>query len=299
MERDPNGGDPSHDDAAAERRRLRTLSVAALGVVFGDIGTSPLYAVKETFSAEHGIALTEENILAGNVIAYGATGGEIYLRGVVGERFCVRNSGATAVVEGVGDHGCEYMTGGTVVVLGPTGRNFAAGMSGGFAYVWAPDKTLTFDVPEKEQISGTTRTVQEVTATMAESGGGNLGRAAAGDWISASATVRDFVTLGWPVVLLVVLAMMGRVPLRYSLRNLTVRWKTTLVTALAFTTVIAPPVIVNVPWQLAPSPHQIQSAMSSFPPVIVIVASPATSQARPCSSSTSPSRCTSASTSPA
>ena len=71
--------------------------------------------------------VAEENIIAGNVILYGATGGEVFLRGVVGERFCVRNSGATAVVEGVGDHGCEYMTGGRVVVLGPTGRNFGAG----------------------------------------------------------------------------------------------------------------------------------------------------------------------------
>ena len=69
------------------------------------------------------------------MIGYGATGGEIFLRGVVGERFCVRNSGALAVAEGVGDHGCEYMTGGRVVILGPTGRNFAAGMSGGIAYV--------------------------------------------------------------------------------------------------------------------------------------------------------------------
>ncbi len=77
----------------------------------------------------------EQNVIAGNVIAYGATGGEVFLRGQVGERFCVRNSGATAVVEGVGDHGCEYMTGGIVLVLGPTGRNFAAGMSGGLAYV--------------------------------------------------------------------------------------------------------------------------------------------------------------------
>ncbi|WP_107765793.1 glutamate synthase large subunit [Nocardioides terrigena] len=76
-----------------------------------------------------------EQIIAGNTIAYGATSGEIYLRGQAGERFCVRNSGATAVVEGVGDHGCEYMTGGVVVVLGPTGRNFAAGMSGGHAFV--------------------------------------------------------------------------------------------------------------------------------------------------------------------
>jgi glutamate synthase (NADPH/NADH) large chain len=82
--------------------------------------------------------VAEDNIIAGNVILYGATGGEAFLRGVVGERFCVRNSGATAVVEGVGDHGCEYMTGGAVVVLGPTGRNFGAGMSGGAAYVYDP-----------------------------------------------------------------------------------------------------------------------------------------------------------------
>ncbi|HEX2850247.1 MAG TPA: glutamate synthase large subunit [Acidimicrobiales bacterium] len=86
--------------------------------------------------------VAEENLIAGNVILYGATGGEAFLRGVVGERFCVRNSGATAVVEGVGDHGCEYMTGGRVVVLGPTGRNFGAGMSGGVAYVY--DRSLTF-----------------------------------------------------------------------------------------------------------------------------------------------------------
>ena len=78
----------------------------------------------------------EENIIIGNVAFYGATSGEAYVRGVAGERFCVRNSGVNAVVEGVGDHGCEYMTGGRVVVLGPTGRNFAAGMSGGIAYVF-------------------------------------------------------------------------------------------------------------------------------------------------------------------
>ena len=75
------------------------------------------------------------NVIAGNVAAYGATSGTLFVRGLVGERFCVRNSGATAVVEGVGDHACEYMTGGKVVVLGQTGRNFAAGMSGGIAYV--------------------------------------------------------------------------------------------------------------------------------------------------------------------
>jgi glutamate synthase (NADPH/NADH) large chain len=86
--------------------------------------------------------VAEDNIIAGNVILYGATSGELYLRGVVGERFCVRNSGATAVVEGVGDHGCEYMTGGRAVVLGPTGRNFGAGMSGGIAFVYDPDSTF-------------------------------------------------------------------------------------------------------------------------------------------------------------
>jgi glutamate synthase (NADPH/NADH) large chain len=80
-----------------------------------------------------------DNIIAGNTVLYGATAGEAFLNGVAGERFAVRNSGATAVVEGVGDHGCEYMTGGTVVVLGETGRNFAAGMSGGIAYVYDPE----------------------------------------------------------------------------------------------------------------------------------------------------------------
>jgi glutamate synthase (NADPH/NADH) large chain len=82
---------------------------------------------------------TQDNIIVGNTVLYGATDGEAYLSGVGGERFAVRNSGATAVVEGVGDHGCEYMTGGTVVVLGQTGRNFGAGMSGGFAYVYDVD----------------------------------------------------------------------------------------------------------------------------------------------------------------
>ncbi|MGE5828951.1 MAG: glutamate synthase large subunit [Micromonosporaceae bacterium] len=84
----------------------------------------------------------EDQIIAGNTLLYGATAGELYLRGRVGERFAVRNSGATAVVEGVGDHACEYMTGGTVVILGPTGRNLAAGMSGGVAYVWRLDPVL-------------------------------------------------------------------------------------------------------------------------------------------------------------
>ena len=97
--------------------------------------------VRPPFDVPDGF-LAEANIIAGNVIGYGATSGEIFIRGVVGERFCVRNSGVLAVVEGVGDHGCEYMTGGRVVLLGPTGRNFAAGMSGGFAYVYDPHGRL-------------------------------------------------------------------------------------------------------------------------------------------------------------
>ena len=85
----------------------------------------------------------EENILLGNVALYGATSGEAYFRGIAAERFCVRNSGASVVVEGIGDHGCEYMTGGKAVILGATGRNFGAGMSGGIAYIY--DKEKGFD----------------------------------------------------------------------------------------------------------------------------------------------------------
>jgi glutamate synthase (NADPH/NADH) large chain len=86
--------------------------------------------------------VANENIIIGNVAFYGATSGEAYIRGMAGERFCVRNSGAKAVVEGIGDHGCEYMTGGIAVILGPTGRNFAAGMSGGVAYVYDQNKVF-------------------------------------------------------------------------------------------------------------------------------------------------------------
>ena len=97
----------------------------------------------------------ERNVIAGNVIGYGATSGEMLLRGVVGERFCVRNSGATAVAEGTGDHGCEYMTGGRVVVLGPVGRNFAAGMSGGIAYLLDPDPArVNTQMADLEPVTG-------------------------------------------------------------------------------------------------------------------------------------------------
>jgi glutamate synthase (NADPH/NADH) large chain len=95
----------------------------------------------------------ERQIIAGNVIGYGATRGEMFLRGMVGERFCVRNSGATAVAEGTGDHGCEYMTGGRVLVLGPVGRNFAAGMSGGIAYLLDPDpRQINTEMAELEPL---------------------------------------------------------------------------------------------------------------------------------------------------
>ncbi len=92
------------------------------------------------YPPRHATFVAEDNILIGNVALYGATSGEAYFRGIAGERFCVRNSGARTVVEGIGDHGCEYMTGGCAVIIGPTGRNFAAGMSGGMAYVYDPDK---------------------------------------------------------------------------------------------------------------------------------------------------------------
>ena len=103
--------------------------------------------------------VAEDNIIGGNVILFGATSGEAFIRGVVGERFAVRNSGAHAVVEGVGDHGCEYMTGGRVAILGATGRNFAAGMSGGIAYVYDPKgrlpENLNTEMVEVEQLDDT------------------------------------------------------------------------------------------------------------------------------------------------
>ena len=102
---------------------------------------------------------SEENILVGNVCLYGATSGTAFFRGCAAERFCVRNSGASAVIEGVGDHGCEYMTGGCVVILGPTGRNFAAGMSGGVAYIWDPENNFpancNMEMVELEKVEDT------------------------------------------------------------------------------------------------------------------------------------------------
>ncbi len=108
-----------------------------------------------------------ENVIIGNVALYGATSGSAFISGIAGERFCVRNSGATAVVEGVGDHGCEYMTGGTVVVLGPTGRNFAAGMSGGVAYVLDPEHKFYLRV-NKELVSVETVTQKQDISRLRE-----------------------------------------------------------------------------------------------------------------------------------
>jgi glutamate synthase (ferredoxin) len=109
----------------------------------------------------------EENIIIGNVAFYGATGGEAYVRGLAGERFCVRNSGLHAVVEGVGDHGCEYMTGGRVVVLGPTGRNFAAGMSGGLAYVLDADGAFASRCNKELVTLSRLEDVEEIAAVKA------------------------------------------------------------------------------------------------------------------------------------
>ena len=108
---------------------------AGKGLSGGVFAIRPRDGMGEHFKAE-------ENVVVGNTVLYGATAGRAFFRGLAGERFAVRNSGAWAVVEGVGDHGCEYMTGGRVVVLGPTGRNFAAGMSGGVAYVLDEDGTF-------------------------------------------------------------------------------------------------------------------------------------------------------------
>ncbi len=136
---------------------------------------------QSTFAAEH-------NILVGNVCLYGATGGEAFFRGRAAERFCVRNSGATAVVEGVGDHGCEYMTGGRAIVLGTTGRNFAAGMSGGIAYIW--DKRGDFNLNcnlatvelESVETEDEQSELKELIRRHLEFTGSEAAKAALSDW---------------------------------------------------------------------------------------------------------------------
>ncbi|MDX6324290.1 MAG: glutamate synthase large chain, partial [Nocardioidaceae bacterium] len=130
-----------------------------------------------------------DEIIAGNVIGYGATGGEIFVRGQVGERFCVRNSGATAVVEGVGDHACEYMTGGSVVVLGPTGRNFAAGMSGGCAFVLDLDEArVNVELVELGKVEGAAaEELETVVRRHQEETGSTVAEELLADWPAALA----------------------------------------------------------------------------------------------------------------
>jgi glutamate synthase (NADPH/NADH) large chain len=129
----------------------------------------------------------ENNILIGNVALYGATSGELYVRGKAGERFAVRNSGATAVVEGVGDHGCEYMTGGRVLVLGGTGRNFAAGMSGGLAWIYDPSGQFPTNCnPDMVALEGLTEAdeteIQTLLKQHHELTGSHLANFLLGNW---------------------------------------------------------------------------------------------------------------------
>ncbi|MEV6103327.1 glutamate synthase large subunit [Streptomyces sp. NPDC051940] len=141
--------------------------------------------VRPDRGAEH---LAEFSVIAGNTLAYGATGGEIFLRGRTGERFCVRNSGALVVAEGTGDHGCEYMTGGTAVVLGPTGRNFAAGMSGGTAYVvdLDPDNVNAGNLDAVAPLDDADRQwLHDVVRRHQEETGSTVAAALLADWSTA------------------------------------------------------------------------------------------------------------------
>lgn len=151
------------------------------GLSGGHIVVRPSASAPEAFVAE-------DNIIAGNVIMFGATSGRILINGVAGERFGVRNSGATAVVEGVGDHALEYMTGGRVVILGDTGRNLGAGMSGGVAYVYDPEGKLPGRVnPDQvdaiEQLSGDDFTwLRDIIATHRDETGSAVAERILSDW---------------------------------------------------------------------------------------------------------------------
>jgi len=141
--------------------------------------------------------VAEENVIAGNVLLYGATAGEAFISGQVGERFAVRNSGVTAVVEGVGDHGCEYMTGGRVVVIGRTGRNFAAGVSGGLAFVYDPDRSLglrcNIELVDLEDLAACDgEWLAETVARHCQATGSRLAARMLADW---EATAPGFVTV--------------------------------------------------------------------------------------------------------
>jgi len=131
----------------------------------------------------------EDNVIAGNTLVFGATSGQVFLRGRVGERFCARNSGALAVVEGVGDHACEYMTGGRVVVLGDTGRNMAAGMSGGIAFVLGLDPAkVNTEMVELQRLEPEDLTwLHDVVAQHERHTGSTVARSLLSDWPRRSA----------------------------------------------------------------------------------------------------------------
>ena len=171
------------------RNIKRTLFAAMAFALFGPaaLNAQETYTVNDTiynpkivFTASptqyqiagirvEGVENYDENIIIGNVALYGATSGSAYIAGVAGERFCVRNSGATAVVEGVGAHGCEYMTGGTVVVLGGVGKNFGAGMSGGIAYIWDVNETLKQNFnPDMADLEGLTEKDKNTIKNLVE-----------------------------------------------------------------------------------------------------------------------------------
>lgn len=157
--------------------------------------------VRPDRGADH---LTEYSTIAGNTLAYGATAGEMFLRGSVGERFCVRNSGATVVSEGAGDHGCEYMTGGRAVVLGPTGRNFAAGMSGGIAYVVDLDRdnVNVGNVEAIEALDDTDRQwLHDVVRRHHEETGSTVAGALLADWDAALARFSKIIPSTYKAVL--------------------------------------------------------------------------------------------------
>ncbi|MGW7787147.1 GltB/FmdC/FwdC-like GXGXG domain-containing protein, partial [Streptomyces tricolor] len=157
--------------------------------------------VRPDRAADH---LAEYSTIAGNTIAYGATGGELFLRGRTGERFCVRNSGALVVSEGVGDHGCEYMTGGHAVVLGPTGRNFAAGMSGGIAYVidLDPDNVNAGNAGSVEALDDTDKQwLHDVVRRHAEETGSTVAEKLLADWDTAVARFSKIIPSTYKAVL--------------------------------------------------------------------------------------------------
>jgi glutamate synthase (NADPH/NADH) large chain len=145
----------------------------------------------------------EAQIVAGNVIGFGATSGEIFLRGKVGERFCVRNSGVSAVVEGVGDHACEYMTGGRVVILGQTGRNVAAGMSGGAAYVLDLDETrVNMEMVELRTVAGdAARELKTLVQKHMEETGSVVAEQLLGNWEQSLARFTEIMPVNYRLVL--------------------------------------------------------------------------------------------------